>query len=289
MSKIKAIYVDHMGSDKTVVNAARESFNRADINDYEAINDKDISLIKYLARGVPSDEWESLVDKVTQSNDKDYIREMMKYIRTIPVHFVPFAHPHISIVEHVPITVARQRAKHQIGFATSEFSRRYKTDNIEVFEPDTWRNKPDTHIKQGSGVGDITLSGLYVSNHEIYMDSGNFNCTTILSGDSELSDDDRRDFQFIDIYNHAVLESVNSYNKMLQEGVAPELARGVLPLHLMTKYRVTGSLYAFANAYIQRSDNHAQKEIQDLAKQWDEIIRPLFPISWAALVDGEYD
>lgn len=61
--------------------------------------------------------------------------------------------------------------------------------------------------------------------------------------------------------------------------------RMVLPQSMLTTYWVTGSLYAWANAYIQRSDSHAQKEIQDLAAQWDAIIRPLYPISWESLVD----
>lgn len=73
------------------------------------------------------------------------------------------------------------------------------------------------------------------------------------------------------------------YQDLLDEGVAPEMARMVLPQSMMTSYYVTGSLAAFARAYKQRSDSHSQKEIRDLAAQWDTIIRPLFPVSWAAL------
>jgi thymidylate synthase (FAD) len=52
---------------------------------------------------------------------------------------------------------------------------------------------------------------------------------------------------------------------------------------MFTSYYVTGSLAAFARAYKQRIDAHAQVEIQELAKQWNAIIQPLFPVSWAAL------
>lgn len=76
------------------------------------------------------------------------------------------------------------------------------------------------------------------------------------------------------------------YQDLLDEGVAPEQARMVLPQSMMTSYYTTGSLAAFARAYKQRIDPHSQKEIRDLAQQWDQIIRPLFPVSWAALVDG---
>ena len=70
---------------------------------------------------------------------------------------------------------------------------------------------------------------------------------------------------------------------MLEEGVAPEQARMVLPQSMYTEVIATGNLYAWANMYIQRSDSHAQKETQDLAKQIGEIIQPLYPVSWAAL------
>jgi thymidylate synthase (FAD) len=49
----------------------------------------------------------------------------------------------------------------------------------------------------------------------------------------------------------------------------------------------TGSLAAFARFYNQRVDPHAQKEIQDLAKEVGEIIEPLFPVSWNALVGAK--
>jgi thymidylate synthase (FAD) len=70
---------------------------------------------------------------------------------------------------------------------------------------------------------------------------------------------------------------------MISSGVAPEQARMVLPQSMYTSYYVTGSLYAFARAYNLRSDPHAQKEIQDLAATWDEIMKTLFPVSWEAL------
>ena len=70
---------------------------------------------------------------------------------------------------------------------------------------------------------------------------------------------------------------------MLKAGVAPEQARMVLPQSMYTSYYVTGSLAAWARAYKQRRDSHSQLEIQHLAKQWDTIIAPLFPESWAVL------
>jgi thymidylate synthase (FAD) len=115
--------------------------------------------------------------------------------------------------------------------------------------PESWRSRPVGGIKQGS-------AGTHLSND---YHRGNY---------------------------AGFIEAAQSlYENMIEDGVAPEQARMVLPQSMLTTYWVTGSLYAWANAYIQRSDPHAQLEIQELAKQWDSIIRPLYPVSWSALVD----
>jgi thymidylate synthase (FAD) len=80
------------------------------------------------------------------------------------------------------------------------------------------------------------------------------------------------------------MDAVKSlYKRMLETGVAPEQARMVLPQSMYTEVIATGNLYAWANLYIQRTDSHAQKETQDLAKQIGEIIQPLYPVSWKEL------
>ena len=67
--------------------------------------------------------------------------------------------------------------------------------------------------------------------------------------------------------------------------MSPELARTFMPVSQYTSYYVTGSLSAFARAYKLRSQENAQVEIQELAKEWDRIIRSLYPVSWENLVD----
>jgi thymidylate synthase (FAD) len=170
-------------------------------------------------------------------------------------HWTPFSHPQITVRETVPIFIARQRFKHMVGFAYSEVSRRYVDDTPEFFTPDVWRSRPDGSVKQGSG--------------------------------DPLENDDFGSVQ--DYLNEQIEEyhkyCLDTYNDMLRAGVAPEQARMVLPQSMYTSYYVTGSLAAFARAYKLRSDAHSQKEIQDLAVQWDEIIRPLYPHSWKALTE----
>ena len=82
-----------------------------------------------------------------------------------------------------------------------------------------------------------------------------------------------------------MVDLLHLYQSMIKSGVCPEQARMVLPQSMYTEYITTGSLAAFARAYLLRSKEDAQWEIRQLASQWDSIIRPLFPVSWSALVD----
>lgn len=174
-------------------------------------------------------------------------------------HWTPFSHPQITIRETVPIFVARQRFKHMIGFTYNEVSRRYVDDEPEFYVPEVWRSRPEGSVKQGSG-------------------GSNMNSTIVY---------DR--FKIGDAYALFLDHAEVLYKGMIEAGVAPEQARMVLPQSMYTSYYVTGSLAAFARAYNQRIDAHAQVEIQELAKQWSAIIQPLFPCSWRALTNDNRD
>lgn len=176
-------------------------------------------------------------------------------------HFTPFTHPQITIRETVPIFVARQRFKHSVGFSYNEVSRRYVDDKPEFFVPEYWRKRPEGSVKQGSSEEKILDFGY------IHKESS--------------------DQQMFITYEKFLKIAENLYETALAHGVAPEMARMMLPQSMYTSYYVTGSLAAWARAYKQRIDSHSQKEIQDLAKQWDTIIRPLFPVSWEALTHGQ--
>lgn len=143
------------------------------------------------------------------------------------------------------------RFKHKIGYVESEESRRYISTSPEVFVPPYFRAKAD-NVKQGSGD---------VHAHSSYWRG---------------------------LYQAHCQESVQIYTDMVNAGVCPEQARFVLPQGCEVNWVWTGSLYAFANFYNQRSDSHAQKEIQELAEEVNQIIAPLFPVSWAALTQGAY-
>lgn len=193
-------------------------------------------------------------DKTSQFTEEGLREGDVKLINYLAKHnhFTPFTHPQITLRETVPIFVARQRFKHMVGFTYNEISRRYVDSPPEFYIPKEWRSRPDVSIKQGSG------------------------------SDIEYGDD------IEDQYKEYIEHSESLYNYLLKRNVAPEQARMVLPQSMLTSYYVTGSLAAFARLYSQRTDPHAQKEVQDLAKQIGDIIEPLFPVSWAALTRAEY-
>jgi len=126
---IKATYIDHMGSDLSVVNAARVSFGKKSEWEYvgiaqEGLSKRDTKLIKYLAKHK---------------------------------HISPFGHAFASFHVKAPIFVARQLVKHKF-LRWNEISRRYVDDEPEFYVPDVWRGR-SADKKQGSE-GEVKLGTL---------------------------------------------------------------------------------------------------------------------------------
>lgn len=173
-------------------------------------------------------------------------------------HMTPFRHTQVQIRCKAPIFLVRQLGKHQAGLSWNEVSRRYVKTEPEFFIPKEWRSVPDGSIKQGSGDEVVT----HLRDEE--------NVRTI-SVDSA--------------YQDYVEGAVDLYSKMLEDGVAPEMARMILPQSMLTEWVWSGNILAFAHVYKERIASGAQLEAQDFAKKLDEAIRPLFPVAWSALVD----
>jgi len=199
--------IDHMGTDLSVVNAARISFGKTK----NLLDESDTKLIKYLA---------------------------------VHNHWSPFAHTAITFHIKMPLFVARQLGKHQVGLAWNEISRRYVDSDPEFYEPPFWRGRAD-NVKQGSST-------------------------------TETVDFDNRG------HNIACLKK---YEELLSQGIAPEMARMVLPQNTMTEIYWTGSLYAFNRVYKLRAEKSAQWETQQIAKMIGEECAKLFPISWKCLTN----
>ena len=201
---MKVELIDKMGSDLTVVNAARVSFGK----NKEVFEASDERLISFLARHN---------------------------------HWSPFAHCSVQFRIKAPIFVARQLVKHQVGLSWNEISRRYVDYEPEYYIPKNWRLRAEDK-KQGS------------SNETVEYDIANT----------------------IKIAN-------TTYNDMLAKGIAPELARMVLPQNMMTEWYWTGSLYAFARVCDLRCAEDTQEETRIVADAIDQFCNEEFPYSWKYL------
>ena len=227
--------VDSMGSDLTVCNAARVSFNKETewCTDSEALNRLAETGSTYHKEDV----------RTLCKKDEKLIAYLAKHN-----HWTPFAHPQITLRIKAPVSIRTQFFKHKQGFVENEISRRYVDEKPSFYTP-MWRSKPTGGAKQGSEK--------FVSPEEAY----NFNSA----------------------YEKAIEVAKYQYQFLIDEGVAPEQARFVLPQGMYTEWYWTGSLAAYARFYRQRTDEHAQWEIREYAKAVGEIIQGLFPISWSYL------
>jgi thymidylate synthase (FAD) len=221
---MKVEYIRHMGDDLAVIDAARVSFNKAsaweitkqaDGQTHRVLNNKDARLLKYLAENK---------------------------------HWTPFAHPQVTIRITIPIYVARQLAKHQVGGVVNEVSRRYVAYTPDLDVPEQWR-KSAANVKQGSSDQLVSI-----------------------------------DPSFREQIDKTMKSTTQLYEDLLLAGVCPEQARVVLPVCSETTWIWTGSLIFFARVCKLRLDAHAQKETRDVAERISRIMAELFPESWQALM-----
>lgn len=194
-------------------------------------------------------QWE-----VVDERPEGYLEERLSAKDVKLIHYLA-KNKHTSCFEHqgatlrlkVPIFIARQIQRHRT-FAYNEISRRYVDTKPEFFWPDKWRARAD-NVKQGS------------SNEAV-----------------QLSVEPAKDIE---------RWATDTYNFLLEKGVAPEQARMILPQNMYTEFYMTGNLRNWAHFLKLRLDGHAQLEVHQTAEQVLHILEPLFPESVKALM--EYD
>ena len=140
-SPMSVTFIDVMSDDIGVVNAARVSFAK----------ESHWEFTESPQQGCDPDEL--YVTHVLSEQDQKLIKYLAKHN-----HWSPFAHTSLSLRVKAPIFVARQLAKHQVGAAWNEVSRRYVDEEPEFYLPKTWR-KAAKNVKQGSS--DEKLEMLY--------------------------------------------------------------------------------------------------------------------------------
>ncbi len=186
-------------------------------------------------------------DKVSSSlteGDKKLIAYLAKH-----EHTSPFFHPQVRFRLKMPIFVAREWFRHTIGFARNEVSRRYVDSDPECWIPeiDDVRQR-DPKVKQGS-------KDTPVDHAEMVQES----------------------------IRQQITSAMQTYKELLEKGVAPEVARAVLPQSMYTEFIETGSLAAYARLCHLRLGTDAQKEIRLFASYVSRLMESAFPVSWRAL------
>jgi len=166
-------------------------------------------------------------------------------------HISPFFHPLVQFRLKMPIFVAREWFRHTIGFARNEVSRRYVDTPPEMYIPQELRER-DPNLKQGS-------KGTLVENNAAIVER----------------------------LTEATKLAHECYTTLLEQKVAPEVARMILPQSMYTEFVETGSLYAYARLCKLRLDPHAQREIQLYAEAVSTLIKEKFPECWTALMGDE--
>lgn len=164
-------------------------------------------------------------------------------------HYSPFNHAFVTFRCTAPLFAMAQLKKSEY-MPWNEISRRYVDSEPEFYWPNEWRGRPRKgNSKQGSE-GHITISD------DIIEDS----------------------------YDGAML----SYRTLLEVGVAPEMARMVLPQSMLSSWIWSGSLKAISKMCSLRCASDTQYESRVVANQISDIMRGLFPVSWAALMGEAY-
>lgn len=216
--------IDAMGSDRAIAEAAWVSSSRAVARD-----DNDVAkVVRYMARNN---------------------------------HWTPFGQTAIKMRFRIPIFVARQLMRSNIGVVWNEESRRYVDTPPEFHVPSVWRCRSES-MKQGSGAAFEGIVRVEDSvTHETW------------DGGPEVA------------FEAACRKCLDTYNGLLKAGIAPEQARIVLPVAMYTTIMATFNVASLARVFALRSHPHAQQEIQELAHSIDIAVRKLslFDVAWSAL------
>jgi thymidylate synthase (FAD) len=190
----------------------------------------------------------------SRKNKKDKPEGLLSYL-VRHKHWSPFEHGHATFEIETSKAIGIQLIRHR-SFSFQEFSQRYQDVNRldTIFEP----------IELRSQCEDNRQSSTEVVNPRI-----NFGDYRSLSASQAIK-------------SH-LEKSHELYNKLLEAGVAREQARMVLPLATTTKIHMTGSIRSWVHFLELRDDEHAQKEIQLIAKEIKKHFKEQFPIISEAL------
>lgn len=211
-------YIDHMGNDNSIAQAARNSY----------------------AEGTK-----------TVSTDHNLIRYLMRH-----KHYSPFAQCQIKLHFRLPIFVHNQFVRHD-RVHWSMLSGRYS-----IMPEACWLSTEDNNFRIPSNTnkqaGDLSLDLLLQQRAQ-------------------------------DIHSDSLLATRRAYNELLEMNICREQARTVLPMGIYTEGTATATLGDWLLILAQRLDSHAQYEIQVYAQAIAVIVRTLFPVTFQAFLDYQFN
>ncbi len=185
-------------------------------------------------------------DKTGDDPEKDL--KLMRFLAEHK-HFSPFEHQSASFLIEAPLYVAREWMRHRTG-QFNEISMRYTSDPSDTYYiPDTFRAQAAKNKQSSEGA---------------------------VERQREASEE----------YKMGIQDALQSYNSMLELGVARELVRGVLPTAMVTRFYCTFNLRNWAHWYKLRIDEGAQLEIRHYAAEIDKQLEALWPTAWKVLKDA---
>ena len=166
-------------------------------------------------------------------------------------HGSPFEHGYFRFVVKAPLFVVREHHRHRAGHSYNEWSGRYSKMEPEFYVPDYVRTQ-------------IGKPGAY--SFEPVDDQ------TRTAAQREIAENATRAFQ--------------AYERMLEQGVAKEVARAVLPLSTYTKYYWSCNPRSLMHFCSLRNSEFAQHEIREYAKAAEGFLAKLMPVTHAAFVEN---
>ena len=165
-------------------------------------------------------------------------------------HGSPFEHGYFRFIVKAPIFVVREHHRHRAGHSYNEWSGRYSKMEPEFYVPDFVRTQ-------------VGKPGAYTF---------------------EPVDDDVRDLTRRAIELNA-LRAFQTYERLLEQGVAKEVARAVLPLSTYTKYYWSCNPRSLMHFCMLRNSDDAMFEIRQYAAAAESFLERLMPITHAAFVE----
>lgn len=240
-------YIDHMGGDAAVVQAARVSFANDEMSP-TLIGGMRMSEDELRELERPTEEiLELLRQRPELPFDEERDTKLIRYLARNN-HWSPFEH--VLVKHHIvtPIFVARQWHRHWT-WSYNEMSRRYTEEDIQFYKPNDWRGQAASNRQASAG---------FIGSQAGYIDG---------------------------IYETFLNQAQHLYEELLNQQVAREMARMVLPQATYTRFYGTVNLRSIMHFCAIRDDPHAQWEIQRFAQDLSQIARMIAPVTMEAYDD----